>query len=193
MDCIVGYFAAERAESLLFIAGMAGPLVVIAAIQFIVGGTVFLRSPHDTARVQQAVQTDRAQIASAEIPRMRTVIDNFVAYRWIELALLALGIALLLAARRSAFARGAGLGLALQSAIMHPVRLVAPQVGLHQRVGDQLRVGGGQAGARLDAGCEIGERFGVDAHGRVHDPSPTRKSKSQPCGACNTERRYNAA
>jgi hypothetical protein len=149
MDGIAAYFAAERAESLLFIVvgilaigvalylavarrtsfakGIAVPLIAIAAIQLVVGGTVFVRSPHDTVRVQQALQSDRARIAADEIPRMAQVIDNFVAYRWIELALLVLGVTLLIAMRHHAFARGAGLGLALQSAFMLALDALAEQ------------------------------------------------------------------
>jgi hypothetical protein len=149
MDGIAAYFAAERAESLLFIAvgvlaiglalylslarrtlfakGMAVPLIAIAAIQLVVGGTVFVRSPHDTVRVQQALQTDRARIAAEEIPRMAKVIDNFVAYRWVELGLLVLGVALLVTMRRRTFARGAGLGVALQSAFMLTLDFFAEQ------------------------------------------------------------------
>jgi hypothetical protein len=149
MDGIAAYFAAERAESLLFIAvgvlaiglalylavarrtsfakGMAVPVIAIAAIQLVVGGTVFVRSPHDTVRVQQALQTDRARIAAEEIPRMAKVIDNFVAYRWVELGLLVLGVALLVTMRHRAFARGTAWGLALQSAFMLTLDFFAEQ------------------------------------------------------------------
>ena len=37
----------------------------------------------------------------------------------------------------------------------HAVRLVAPKVGLHQRVGDEARIGFGHAGAGVDGGGEI--------------------------------------
>jgi hypothetical protein len=117
MTPIAGYFNAERAESLLFIAagvlalavavwawrvkrtsfwqGAAWPLALVAAIQFVVGGTVYQRSPQDIERVQQIVAQDKTRIASEEIPRMQTVMKSFALYRWIEIALLAAGLALL--------------------------------------------------------------------------------------------------
>ena len=39
----------------------------------------------------------------------------------------------------------------------HAVRLVAPQVRLHQRVGDEARIGLGHAGAGVDGGGEVDE------------------------------------
>ena len=98
METISTYFSAERAESMLFIAvgalalaasayfllvlrkpffnGMAITLSVVAALQMIVGITIYQRSPADTARVQQMVQSAPQQIKSEEVPRMQTVIRN---------------------------------------------------------------------------------------------------------------------
>lgn len=92
MDNYETYFKAERAESLLFILmglaaialgvycwqwratpfakGLALALTVVALIQLTVGTTVFVRSPHDIARV-----------ASEEIPRMQVVLKNFALYK----------------------------------------------------------------------------------------------------------------
>jgi hypothetical protein len=86
MNPITNYFNAERAESLLFIAlglvalglawwawrvkrtpfwrGAAWPLALVAAIQLVVGGTVWQRSPQDMARAQQSVAQDKPRIAS---------------------------------------------------------------------------------------------------------------------------------
>ena len=150
MDRVVAdYFAAERAESVLFIVvgalalgaalylvirrrrpfgiGLAWPLVAIGLIQLVVGITVFMRSPGDTVRVQHALQADRGLIVTEEVPRMITVVNNFVLYRWVELALLGLGGVLLLAAKRRSGARGAGLGLALQAAFMLVLDALAEQ------------------------------------------------------------------
>ena len=74
METIATYFSAERDESMLFMAvgalalaasayfllvlrkpffnGMAFTLSVVAALQIIVGITIYQRSPSDTARVQ---------------------------------------------------------------------------------------------------------------------------------------------
>jgi len=46
----------------------------------------------------------------------------------------------------------------------HAVGLVAPEIRLHERVGEQRRVGSGDASAFVDAGDEIEERLVADAH-----------------------------
>ena len=45
----------------------------------------------------------------------------------------------------------------------HAVRLMAPQVGLHQRIGDEACVGFGHAGAGVDGGSEVEQVLCVDA------------------------------
>jgi uncharacterized membrane protein len=119
MQLIEKYFNAEKYESVLFIIvgltaigfaiyyltkiklpfynGMAYPLILVALIQLVVGTSVLIRSPKDIARVNTIVQTDKAKIQSEEIPRMQVVMKNFDIYRWVEIALLALGIILFFA------------------------------------------------------------------------------------------------
>ena len=137
MDTITSYFNAERAESMLFIAvatvamavsawciivlrkpffsGMALTLSVIAVLQMIVGITIYLRSPQDTVRVQQMVQSAPERIESEEVPRMRVVMRNFKIYLGVELALLILSLVVLTASDPAGFVRGAALGLAIQA------------------------------------------------------------------------------
>lgn len=134
------YFGAERAESLLFICvglvglelawtcwrkGMTGQargaavaLTLLAAIQLLVGGTVFVRSPHDQARVSQALQSDVQQVRTQELPRMRTVMRNFRVYRWVEIAAVFLGALMALAGRRGSMTRGVGLVLLPQALVL---------------------------------------------------------------------------
>jgi hypothetical protein len=140
MQLIEKYFNAEKYESVLFIIvgltaigfainyltkvklpfynGMAYPLIIVALIQLVVGTTVLIRSPKDIARVNTIVHTDKAKIASEEIPRMKVVMKNFDIYRWVEIALLVLGIILFFAMSPASFWKGIGLGLAIQSAFM---------------------------------------------------------------------------
>ncbi len=140
MPPISKYFHAEKSESLLFIAvgvaaiaiglyfylqiktpyhkGLAISLSLIALIQLTVGSTVFVRSPKDIVRVQQIVEKAPERIRTEEIPRMKTVMKNFVLYRYVELALLLIGIVLAFAFAPQTFWKGIGLGLALQSGIM---------------------------------------------------------------------------
>lgn len=151
MTPITTYFNAEHAESLVFIAagvialalalwawrvkrtpfwrGAAWPLALIAAIQLVVGGTIFQRSPQDLARVQQIVAQDKARIVGEEIPRMQTVMKSFALYRWIEIALLAAGLALLALAARSSLWQGVGAGLVVQAGLMLLLDFFAEQRG----------------------------------------------------------------
>jgi Trk-type K+ transport system membrane component len=140
MEQISKYFNAEKSESLLFVVvgivalllsafllmkmkqpfytGMAYPLIVIALIQLVVGSSVYFRSPKDIARVNQIMQTETAKIQTEEIPRMETVMKNFVLYRWIEIALIVIGIVLFLYFQPMTLWKGVGLGLAIQSSFM---------------------------------------------------------------------------
>lgn len=151
MDTISTYFNAERAESLLFIAvgalalaasawcllmlrkpyfnGMALSLAVVAVLQLIVGVTVYQRSPQDTARVQQMVQSAPERIQSEEVPRMRVVMRNFKIYLGVELALLVLSLIVLQFAAPGGFVRGAAMGLALQAVFTAVLDVVATRRG----------------------------------------------------------------
>lgn len=151
MDTISTYFNAERAESMLFIAvgvialavsawcllvlrkpffnGMAVTLAVVAALQLIVGVTVYQRSAQDTARVQQMVQSAPERIRSEEVPRMRVVMRNFKIYLGVELALLILSLVVILLASPGGFLRGAAMGLALQAVFTAVLDLVATRRG----------------------------------------------------------------
>jgi hypothetical protein len=151
METISTYFSAERAESLLFMAvsaialaasayfvvvlrkpffnGMAVTLSVVAVLQMIVGVTIYQRSPQDTARVQQMVQSSPKQLQSEEVPRMQTVIRNFKIYLGVELALLILGIAVMALSTPAGFMRGAAIGLALQAVFTAVLDLAATRRG----------------------------------------------------------------
>lgn len=134
------YFNSERAESLFFIIigivaivlsgyflikikqpfynGTAIAFTLIALIQLTVGSSVYFRSPKDIERVNSMLREKPHQIEQEEIPRMKTVMRNFVLYRWIEITLLLLGIALLAFTISGSMWKGFGLGLLVQSAIM---------------------------------------------------------------------------
>ena len=140
MTPIEKYFGAEKSESLFFLAagclamfaaawffikvkqpfynGIAYPLLLIALIQITVGSTVYWRSPKDSMRVTELVQNNKAGISAEEIPRMQIVMKNFIIYRWIEIALIVLGVALVIISSPQTLLRGVGVGLALQAGIM---------------------------------------------------------------------------
>jgi len=134
------YFAAERAESFLFIAvgvvallvglwlvffvrkgfalGLAAPLIAVALIQLVVGTTVALRSPQDAVRVERILSVEKPRIASEEIPRMQVVMKNFLTYRYVEIALILVGLLLMFGPLSGDVWRGAGIGLFIQASLM---------------------------------------------------------------------------
>ena len=143
---IAAYFSAEKQEALLFIAvgiaaclasfwlwrthsrlrGMAGPLLAIAAIQIVVGATVYFRTDAQVAAIHAQRQTAPAAFKAEETKRMALVMRNFELYKRIEIALLALGAASAVALRRRhPYWFAFGLGLALQAAFMLVLDLFA--------------------------------------------------------------------
>jgi hypothetical protein len=147
METISTYFNAERAESVVFIVaallaltasawcllvlrqpfffGMAISLVMIAALQLIVGVTIYQRSPQDTERVQKMVRSEPDRLQSEEVPRMRVVMRNFKIYLGVELTLLILSLLALKVITTGSLIQGAALGLALQAAFTAVLDLIA--------------------------------------------------------------------
>ena len=147
METISTYFNAERAESVVFIVaallalaasvwclivlkqsfyfGMAISLATIAALQLIVGVTIYQRSPLDTARVQQMIQLEPDRLQTQEVPRMRVVMRNFKIYLGVELTLLILSLFALTLVTPGSLAQGLALGMALQAAFTAVLDLIA--------------------------------------------------------------------
>ena len=140
MKEVLTYFKAERAGSLLFIAtgavavllalwfwlsikkpfynGMAVSLTTIAIIQLIVGGTVYYRTPLDIKKIESYVTNDRSKIKSEELARMEEVMHSFVTYRYVEILLAILGLALILYFKEPGYWKGLGAGLFAQAILM---------------------------------------------------------------------------
>jgi hypothetical protein len=128
------YFGTERAGGLVFIIvgilaiglaiwgwqhgpfwrGAAWPLVAVALIQISVGIAFSLRSHGDLQRVQHIITQEQERIAGEELPRMQAVLKSYAISLRIEIALLAVGLALLMLATRGSAWQGAGLGFAVQ-------------------------------------------------------------------------------
>lgn len=131
MEVINRYFWAEKWEGLLFVIigvlaiglafflfkirdelwSAAYPLVAIALIQIGVGGGVFLRSDRQLAEVQAQFQANPVEMAKIETPRMITVNNNFLIYKWIEIFLFAVGVLLTFLYRGNLNFYGVGIGL----------------------------------------------------------------------------------
>jgi hypothetical protein len=135
---MIGYFTAEKQECLLFIAvgliavavglwlwmnghrlrSMAFPLIAIAAIQIVVGSSVYLRTDAQVATLSAQLETAADAARAAEDVRMAKVMKNFGLYKIIEIILLTIGVLLVLFLRQSDLAVGIGAGLILQSSFM---------------------------------------------------------------------------
>ncbi|HMU45636.1 MAG TPA: hypothetical protein PKC72_04660 [Chitinophagaceae bacterium] len=134
------YFIAEKRESLLFvIMGVSGiltaiifffflqtrfhkgasiPLFLIGLLLSIVGFTVYKRSDEDRKKNVYAYDMNPSELKDKELPRMKTVMKNFILYRWAEVFLLATGIVIYVYFIRdfkNDFWRGLGLALALMA------------------------------------------------------------------------------
>ena len=140
MHPVVKYFNGEKAESYIFILlgviafamalyfffalktsfwkGVSVPFIIVALLEFVVGYTIVTRSPKDIARVETYLQQAPKNIKTIEIPRMEKVLSNFVEYRYVEIALILLGIVLMYSSMQDTFWRGLGLGLFMQASIV---------------------------------------------------------------------------
>lgn len=143
-DQMLVYFAAEKAESLLFaglgmtalllglgvltvrerfspfLQGVAYPLVAVAMIQVAVGANIYLRTDEQLSALQAQLQAAPDAFKTEETARMRVVNRNFDLYKRLEIGLLLVGVACaaLGAARNRWLLAGVGTGLLVQSGLM---------------------------------------------------------------------------
>lgn len=136
------YFNAEKQESLLFmLIGVAGiiaalvfffflktnfykgaaiPFMLVGLLLAMVGYIVYKRSDDDRIRNVYAYDMNPSQLKEKELPRMQTVMKNFVIVRWVEIFLFLVGAALYVYFIRdfnNDFWRGLGLALAVMALI----------------------------------------------------------------------------
>lgn len=148
------YFNAEKAGGLLFmIIGQAGiimavlfffvsginfykgasvPLLLTGVLFTVVGYTVYKRSDSDRKRNVYAYDMNPAELKEKELPRMRTVMRNFVVLRYAEIFLFLAGAGLYVYFIRSFkydFWRGFGLALAVMALLALTADLFAEKRG----------------------------------------------------------------
>jgi len=131
MNNMSDYFVAEKQESVIFVVVgllaigfslwlwmnghrlkyMAYPLVVIALMQIVVGGTVYLRTDSQVSTLSAQLQVNPAAFKAEETARMETVMKNFSIYKSIEMLLLIMAFF-----QRHDVTAGIGVGLVLQAA-----------------------------------------------------------------------------
>jgi uncharacterized membrane protein len=136
------YFNAEKNESLLFVLvgiaaiiaavsfyfflktnffkGAAIPLLLVGLLLGVVGFTVYKRSDADRIRNVYAYDLNPSELKQKEIPRMQTVMKNFVIYRWVEIILAIAGVTLFFYYKNNIelqFWKGFGLSLTIMALI----------------------------------------------------------------------------
>ncbi len=157
LSFIYKYFTGEKQESLLFLIigvaaialaivfcffiksnpsfykGAAIPLAAIGIIQCIVGYTVFARSDKQIVDIAYNIGMDPTSFAKQEeLPRMETVMKNFVIYRYVEILLTLVGLGFFLFFlndETKMFWKGIGLTLAIQALLMLGADYVAEKRG----------------------------------------------------------------
>ena len=104
-----------------FYKGAAIPLLVIGLIQLIASITIYKKSDEDRIRNVYAYDMNPGQLKNEELPRMKTVVKNFVVIKWIEIALIVIGFILIFYYRADAdkaFLFGLGVTLVIQALVM---------------------------------------------------------------------------
>lgn len=143
---IYKYFIAEKQESLLFLIvgvvavllavvcwffiksnpiffkGAVIPLLAIGLIQMVVGYSVYSRTDKQKADIAYNIGMEPVNyVKQTELPRMKTVMKNFVIYRWVEIAFIITGLVLIFLFKSNpdkSFWCGFGIALAIQAIIM---------------------------------------------------------------------------
>ena len=135
---LIRYFTAEKYESVMFfLVGCAAlgfgvllllhggayrmaaiPLIAVALAQIPVGAGVFLRTDAQVTTLTARWQNDRSAFRAEETDRMTKVMNNFRVYKYAEIAILALGVALALFFPHREKLYAAGIGCIAQGAFM---------------------------------------------------------------------------
>jgi len=144
-DHLTKDFLAEKHESLLFMLiglaaivasiflfknnsaykGMAYPLIAIALIQLVVGGSVYFRTDGQIKNLAAQLKTAPAAYKTNELVRMQTVNNNFKIYKIIEIVLLLAGIAMTFMFRQNQLFYAMAIGLIMQASLMLGLDLFA--------------------------------------------------------------------
>jgi fatty-acid desaturase len=98
--------------------GLAIPLLFFSLVQIAIGTIIYTRSPKDNLRVEYILKNEPEKIKTEEIPRMEKVMNNFVYYRYFEIAMILFGVILMFSLTNYGFWKGFGLGLFIQCALL---------------------------------------------------------------------------
>ncbi len=136
------YFIAEKNESVLFIIvglvaivlalvfffylktnwhkGAAIPFLMVGIMHLMVGITIYKRSDADRLRNVYAYDMNPQELKTKELPRMEKVNKNFVVLRYVEIALLLIGLGLIFSFKNNfdkTFWVGLGIALAIEAVV----------------------------------------------------------------------------
>ena len=154
-EAIEKYFMAEKAASWIYmVIGIAGmllaiyafcffktsffkgaalPLLLIGLLLGIIGFTIYKRSDEDRIRNVYALGMNPGELKYKELPRMEVVMKNFIVYRYVEIALAILGIALFFYFNNNqaqSFWKGVGIALAIMALLALTADYFAEKRGL---------------------------------------------------------------
>lgn len=101
-----------------FYTGLAIPLVIIGMVQIMVGATVARRSDLQADDLEKLHKESPAVFRNQETQRMEPIMRNFIRIKWVEVAFIVLGLAIILLNQSPNFTKGLGAGLFAQGAIM---------------------------------------------------------------------------
>ncbi len=143
---IYKYFIAEKQGSLLFIIagiiaillaitfwffiknspsfykGLAVPLIVLGLLQTVVGYSIYTRTDRQKTEIAYNMGMEPVSfVKQTELPRMKKVLKSFVILRWVEIAIILVGLILIFLFRLNpdkSFWYGLGIALAIQGVFM---------------------------------------------------------------------------
>jgi hypothetical protein len=135
---LTAYFAAEKQGGLLLIAlaaaslafaawllmtknafgTMAWPVLVLGALELVIGLTIAARTASQVAELEAGLQSRRAVTVTAEVERMARVNGTFELVKKAEITLIAVAIVFLLVRPAPETLGAVGLGILLQCAVL---------------------------------------------------------------------------
>ena len=135
---LTDYFTAEKQGGLLLVAlaaasfaiggwllatkhlfgAMAWPLLVLGALELVIGVTVAGRTSSQIAALEAGLRATRAATVTSEVERMARVNGTFELVKKLEIGLIVVGLALAIVRPAPATLGAIGLGLALQCMVL---------------------------------------------------------------------------
>lgn len=142
---LLEYFSGEKLESMVFLVwgiaaiivslflwftgnqykAMLYPLTAIAIIQITVGGTVYFRTDARMQVLSERMVSAPMDFRTEELARMKNVNERFKLYKFLEIILLVVGIAISYLWRDNITSNAIAIGLIIQSTMLLVADLIA--------------------------------------------------------------------